>query len=72
MYWRSLLPDELKVLVHAGVSRYLELYKECSKGTDKNSKLYLNWLEYERSLVCKSLQSSKINLNVDSILETYV
>ena len=52
--------DKLKLLVNTGVSKYLTLYEECSKGRDKNSTLYLKWLEYERSLIYKSLQSNEL------------
>ena len=41
------------------------MYKECGKGTDKNSKLYLNWLKYECCLLRKSLQSSKSECGLD-------
>lgn len=65
-YWRSLLPDKLTLLVDTGVTKYLELYEACSKGKDKNSKLYLKWLEYERSLVCKSLHRNGTEFGLDS------
>ena len=65
LYWKSLLPDKLKSLVYTGVSKYLQLYEECGKGRDRNSTLYLKWLDYERSLVCKSLQSVESGSEVD-------
>ena len=58
-FWKSLIADKLKTLVDSAVSKYLILYQECSKGADKNSELYLRWLQYQRTLVCKSLRSSE-------------
>ena len=54
-----MIADKLKTLVDSAVSKYLILYQECSKGADKNSELYLRWLQYQRTLVCKSLRSSE-------------
>lgn len=58
------MPDKIQTLVYSAVSKYITLYQECGKGADKNTKLYLQWLQYERTLVCKSLRDS------DSIVDT--
>lgn len=54
-FWKCLLPDKIPTLVYSAVSKYITLYQECGKGADKNTELYLKWLQYERTLVYKSL-----------------
>ena len=64
-FWLSLLPEKIQTLVHSAVNKYLTLYKECGKIKDRNAVLYMKWLQYERMLVCTSMNAS------ESIMETY-
>ena len=65
VFWLSLLPEKIKSLVHSAVIKYLTLYKDCGQIKDKAAALYMKWLQYERTLVCKSMKTS------ESILDMY-
>ena len=54
VFWQSLLPEKIVVLFESAATKLVTLYDECGKGSNKSSQLYLKWLEYKRSLVCKS------------------
>ncbi len=54
VFWKSLLPEKIGVLVQSAVTKLLTLCDECGSGSSKSTRLYLNWLDYERSLVCKT------------------
>ena len=68
-FWKSLLPDKLQTLVFSAVSKYITLYEECGKGAEKNTELYLKWLQFERTLVCKSLRDSESIVNADEDID---
>ena len=59
VFWHSLLPEKIVLLVGSAVAKFVTLYDECGKGSSKSSRLYLKWLEYERSLVCKSMRTER-------------
>ena len=68
-FWKYLLPDKIQTLVYSAVSKYVTLYQECGKGADKNTKLYLKWLQYERTLVCKSLRDTDSIVDADESID---
>ena len=59
VFWLSLLPEKIQTLVHSAVIKYLTLYKECGQIKDRSAVLYMKWLQYERTLVCTSMQASE-------------
>ena len=68
-FWKCLLPDKIQTLVYSAVSKYITLYQECGKGADKNTELYLKWLQYERTLVCKSLRDTDSIVDADESID---
>ena len=68
-FWKCLLPDKIQTLVYSTVSKYVTFYQECGKGADKNTELYLKWLQYERILVCKSLRDTDSIVDADESID---
>ena len=68
-FWKCLLPHKIQTLVYSAVSKYNKLYQECGKGADKNTELYLKWLQYERTLACKSLRDTDSIVDADESID---
>ena len=51
--------------MYSAMKKHIALYQECGKGTNENIELYLKWLQYERTLVCKSLRDNNSVIDVD-------
>ena len=51
-FWDSLLSERLNAIVQVAVAKFKELYDECGTGSNKSSRLFIRWLDYERSQVC--------------------
>ncbi len=57
VFWDSLLPDKINHLIESAVAKFEVLYDDCSTGSNKSSKLFIKWLDYERSVVCVEADS---------------
>ena len=53
----SLLPQKISYLIESAVTKFDVLYDDCSTGSNKSSKLFIKWLDYERSVVCVAAHS---------------
>ncbi len=52
-----MLPQKISHLIESAVTKFDVLYDDCSTGSNKSSKLFIKWLDYERSVVCVAAHS---------------
>lgn len=75
VFWKYLTRDDkLERFVSFASDNYLLLYSKCSTERDKSSQLFLKWLDFVRSLTCKSslTEETKLILQQSAVGNTTV
>ena len=58
VFWEMIRDTvELKNFIHSAIDKFISLFEQNSKGKEKYANLYLAWLDYIRTFMCRSKQT---------------
>lgn len=61
--------NRLQTLVNYSANKYLELYSKCETVADKDTELFLRWLDVMRSLTCEEKQTEETKILLNQVLD---